>query len=81
MDNDNAPISLSEICVVDDLLTNEDMESVTVYGLASSWTDGSRLTVRDITDDGERLRAFCSLLAENNIEKVHFWDVIEDFLA
>lgn len=78
---DNAPICLSEIWVVDDLLVNEDMQRVTVYGLASSWTDGSKLTVRDITDDGERLRAFCSMLAGSDIEKVHFWDVIEDFLA
>ena len=78
---DNVPICLSEIWVVDDLLVSEDMQGVTVYGLASSWTDGSKLTVHDITDDGERLRAFCSMLAGSDIEKVHFWDVIEDFLA
>lgn len=74
-------VRLSGLCVVEDMLTTQDMESGTVYGLCSRWTDGSELTVHDITDDGERLQAFCSMLTGSDIEKVHFWDVIEDFLA
>ncbi len=74
-------VRLKELCVVEDLLTTEDMESGIVYGLCSRWTDGSELIVHDLTDDGERLRDFCSMLTGSDVEKVHFWDVIEDFLA
>lgn len=74
-------VCLSGLLIIQDSITTEDGESGMVYGLCSRWSDGSEQIVRDITDDREALARFCTDLTGSDLEKVHFMDVIDDFLA
>ncbi len=73
-------ITLTELHIIEDIITTEDGESGSVYGLHSKWTDDTEWTVRDITCDRASLINFRSMLIESDLEKIHFLDVIEDFI-
>ena len=58
-----------------------DGERAVVYGLAVRWSDGSVSRVPDLSLSPRPVEALAARLAGSDLEKIHFWDVIEDFLA
>ncbi len=50
-----------------------------VYGIEAIWDDGSKIAIRDFSASYETAMSFCRKIAGTDMEKVHFYDVVEDY--
>ncbi len=73
-----------EISVYDEICSVPTLKNVKVYGLSvgifGKYETSYRLTFRDISSDGERVRKLCRQLNKSQPRIEHLEDLIEDFI-
>ncbi len=71
---------LQKLSILHSSIDISDTECATVYGLSAAFSDNSEITITDITPDLRALEALADKLNKSDVEKVHFVDIIEDFI-
>lgn len=74
-------IRLVNVARTQSVCRTPDGDEGVVYGLAVAWSDGSQSRADDLGTSPLAVATLADQLAGSDLEKIHFWNVIEDFLA
>ena len=58
-----------------------DGDESPVYGCTVAWSDGTETTAEDLGTSREAVAELIERLMDSDLAKIHFEDVIDDFLA
>lgn len=75
------PPRLIHVIRTQGVFRNPDGEEGSVYGLTVVWADGTESRADDLGTSSKDVDALVQLLNGSDLEKIHFEDVIDDFLA
>ena len=76
----DSAIRLQELSILHSIVDIADTERTIVYGFSAIFSDDSKITIPDITPNLKLLQALAKKLKQSDVEKVHFVDIIEDFI-
>ena len=76
----DSAIRLQNLLVLHSTINTAEYNT-TVYGFSATFSDNSKIVVDDITSDLKLIESFAELLVNSDVEKVHFIDIIEDFIV
>lgn len=71
---------LQELSILYSIIDIADAKRTIVYGFDAIFSDNSKITIPDITPNLKLLQALAKKLKQSDVEKVHFVDIIEDFI-
>ena len=61
---------------ISELLTNEDGQQYTAYGIS-----GADCRISDVTTDRTVIQTLLELFNRNNVSPIHAFELVEDFLV
>ena len=81
MSNHPAFVRLVRVQPVQSVCRTPDGEEGPVYGCTVAWSDGTETKAEDLGTSREAVAELIGRLAKSDLAKIHFEDVIDDFLA
>lgn len=67
--------------VLEENFTSEEGIEYKGYGIRIDDTDGNAFVISDVTDDSDALAALVEHCNDGELDTIHIYDVVEDFLA
>ena len=81
MSNCPPSVRLVRVLPTQTVIRTPDGEEGPVYGCTVAWSDGTQSQAEDLGTSREAVAELVALLAQSDLAKIHFEDVIDDFLA
>ena len=76
-----ASVRLVRVQPTQAFLRTPDGDEGPVYGCTVAWSDGTETVAEDLGTSREAVAELIELLMHSDLAKIHFEDVIDDFLA
>ena len=67
--------------VFEEKLESEEGIQYKAYGIRVRGYEGKDIVISDVTDDREALESLVRLCNDGDLDIIHIYDVVEDFLA
>ncbi len=81
MSNHPAFVRLVRVFPTQTVCRTPDGEESPVYGCTVAWSDGTQSQAEDLGTSREAVTELIGRLMNSDLAKIHFEDVIDDFLA